>query len=149
MTVNTSIEFLNLLIGEWDLTGQMGTTPLEQTVTVQWVLERSFVELHFTSTLPASAGKPPYQAAYFIGYDEQDDTYVMHLLDTFGAGYSRVIGLGKREGNTIPFIFYYDDGPLTNRLIWESDTQSWTFELTYEQDGQFQTFATKRMTHKE
>ncbi|HSM70744.1 MAG TPA: hypothetical protein VK851_04310 [Anaerolineales bacterium] len=146
--MNTSAEFLNLLIGQWELTGQMGTTKLQQAVTVQWVLERSFVELHFASTLPASVSQPPYQAIYFIGHDEQNDTYVMHLLDTFGAGFSRVIGLGKRDGNTIPFIFQYKEGPFMNRLIWESSTQSWTFELTYEQDGQVHTFATKHMTRR-
>jgi hypothetical protein len=98
--------------------------------------------------LPASDNQSPYQAVYFIGFDERDDTYVMHLLDTFGAGYSRVIGLGKRDGNTIPFIFQYADGPLTNRLIWDSDTQSWTFELTYVQEGQVHTFATKCMIRR-
>ncbi len=147
--VNTSAEFLSLLIGQWELTGQMGTTPLQQAVTVQWVLDRRFVELHFTSTIPTPEGQPPYQAIYFIGYDERDDIYVMHLLDTFGAGYSRMIGLGKRDGNTIPFVFQYAEGPFTNRLIWESSTQNWVFEQTYEQYSQIRTFATKRMTRKQ
>ncbi|MFZ0548654.1 MAG: hypothetical protein WAM60_24605, partial [Candidatus Promineifilaceae bacterium] len=119
-----------------------------QAVSVKWVLEGSFVKLHVTSTLPPSENQPPYQAIYFIGYDERDDTYVMHLLDTFGAGYSRVIGLGKRDGNTIPFVFQYTDTPFTNRLIWESGTQSWKFEQTYEQHGQVHTFATKHMRHR-
>ena len=148
--VNTSsAEFLNLLIGQWELTGQMGKTSLRQAVIVQWTLNHHFIKLHFTSTIPTSESQPPYQATYFIGYDEKDDTYVMHLLDTFGAGYSRVIGLGKRDRNTIPFIFQYPEGPFVNRFIWESDTQSWKFELTHEQDGQIQVFATKRMTRKQ
>ena len=146
--MNTSAEFLYRLVGQWDLTGQMGTTPLQQVVSAGWTLEGRFVELHFASTLPASESQPPYQAVYFIGYDEQDDTYVLHLLDTFGAGYSRVIGLGKRDGDTIPFVFQYADGPFTNRFIWESTTQSWVFELTYEQAGQVHAFATKRMTRR-
>jgi len=147
--VDISSDFLNLLIGQWELTGQMSTTPLQQAVTAQWVLENSFIELHFTSTLPASESQPPYQAIYFIGYDEREDTFVMHLLDTFGAGYSRVIGLGKRDGNSIPFVFQYPEGPFVNRLIWESGTQSWTFELTYERDGQVRTFATKHMKRRQ
>ena len=146
--MNTSAEFLDRLVGQWDLTGQMGTTPLQQAVTAQWALEGRFVELHFASTLPAARSQPPYQAIYFIGYDEQDDTYVLHLLDTFGAGYSRAIGLGKRDGDTIPFVFQYADGPFTNHFVWESATQSWAFELTYEQAGQVHTFATKRMTRR-
>lgn len=149
MTVKTSVEFLDRLVGYWELTGQMGTTPLQQAVTAQWALDRRFVELRFTSTVPASESQPPYQAIYFIGYDEQDDTYVMHLLDTFGAGYSRVIGLGKQDGDTILFVFQHRDGPFMNRFIWESTTQSWAFELTYEQEGQVHTFATKRMTHRQ
>ena len=142
------LEFLNRLIGQWELTGQMGPTTLRQSVSVQWVLDGRFVELHFASTLPASEGQPRYQAIYFIGYDEPDDTYVLHLLDTFGAGYSRVIGLGRRDADTIPFTFSYADSPFTNRFIWEADTQTWAFELTYEQAGQVQPFATKRMTRR-
>lgn len=146
--MNTSMEFLNRLIGQWKLTGQMGTTLLQQAVTVKWTLEGRFVELHFKSTLPASESQPPYEAIYFIGYDEQDDAYVMHLLDTFGAGYSRFIGIGKRDGDTILFVFQYANGPFTNRFTWESTTQSWDFELAYEQDGKVHTFATKRMTRE-
>ena len=145
----SSAEFLDHLIGHWELTGQMGNTHLQQAVTAQWVLGHCFVELHFTSTIPTPESQPPYQATYFIGYDEKDNTYIMHLLDTFGAGYSRVIGLGKRDINTISFIFQYPEGPFVNRFIWEPDTQSWTFELTYEKDGQIHGFATKRMTRKQ
>ena len=142
-------EFLNLLIGKWELTGQMGNTPLQQAVTAQWTLDHRFVELHFTSTIPSSDGQPPYQAIYFIGHDEKDNTYVMHLLDTFGASYSRAIGLGKRDGNTIPFVFQYTEDPFVNRFTWEADTQSWTFELTHKQDGQIHVFATKHMKRME
>lgn len=149
MVKTSPMEFLDLLIGQWELTGQMGNTPLQQAVTAHWALDHCFVELHFTSSIPASEDQPPYQAVYFVGYDKRDDTYVMHLLDTFGAGYSRVIGLGRRDRNTISFIFQYPEGPFTNRFIWEPDTHSWTFELTHERDGQVHVFATKHMTRKQ
>ena len=148
--MNTSpADFLDLLIGQWDLTGQMGNTPLHQTVSAKWILNHHFVELHITSTISTPESQPPYQATYFIGYDEKNNNYVMHLLDTSGASYSRVIGLGKQDGNTIPFVFQYKEGPFVNRFIWEADTQSWTFKLSHEQDGQIHVFATKRMTRKQ
>ncbi len=138
-------EFLDRLIGQWELTGQMGSTPLHQAVVAHWVLAGRFVELRFTSMLPAPVGQPPYDALYFVGYDEREDLYVLHLLDTFGPEYSRWIGLGKREGEAIAFVFQYADGPFTNRFQWDPATQTWIFDLTYEQGGQVHTFATKRM----
>lgn len=56
-----------------------------------------------------------------------------------------MIGLGKRYGDMISFIFQYKETPFMNRFVWEPNTQSWVFELTYEKDGQIHTFATKRM----
>jgi hypothetical protein len=41
-------EFLDQLVGSWDLRGQMGSTALHQAVEGRWVLDGLFVELHFS-----------------------------------------------------------------------------------------------------
>jgi hypothetical protein len=141
-------EFLDKLIGQWDLSGQMGQTPLRQSVEGRWTLGGLFVELYIKSTLPAPAGQKPYEAVYYIGYNEKNDLYVMHLLDTFGVALPYIWGVGKRAGDSIPFVFEYEGGPFTNLFIRDDARDEWRFELTYLQDGQIRTFATKRMVRK-
>lgn len=138
-------EFLNNLVGTWDLTGQMGVTTLRQSVQSSWALGGLYVEMRFKSTLPAPDGQLPYEAVYFIGYNKLSDRYVMHLLDTSGVPERYVAGVGQLEGNTITFVFDYEEGPFTNRFIWDAEGRGWRFELTYLQDEREQIFAVKEM----
>ncbi len=139
------MELVRRLVGAWELTGMAGGTALSQKVDGRVVLESNFVELHFQSTEPGEDGDPPYQATYYIGFDEADGVYILHLLDTFGAKYSRCLGTGKRAGNTIEFQFDYGGKPFRNVFKWHPDDGSWTFDLTYEEDGETKEFADKRM----
>lgn len=138
-------DFLDKLVGAWALTGRMGEIALCQSVEAQWRLGGLFVEMYFKSTLPAQDGRLPYEAVYYIGYNEENDVYVMHLLDTFGVGLACTVGVGKRAGDRIPFVFEYEGGPFTNTFIWEEAAGSWSFEQTYLKDGEPHTFASKRM----
>ncbi len=138
-------EYLDRLAGKWSLNGTMGTTPLQQAVEGQWVLGDRFIQLYFKSTLPAPENQAPYEALYHIGYNAENDVYVMHLLDTFGVSVNCIAGLGKREGDSVPFVFAYETGPFTNRMTWQAASESWVFEQTYLQDGVAQVFATKQM----
>ena len=56
-----SHELLDRLIGRWDLTGQMGETPLRQAVEAKWTLGDLFVEVHCRSVLEAPAGRQQLQ----------------------------------------------------------------------------------------
>lgn len=138
-------DFLNNLVGSWELTGQMGETPLRQNVECRWSLGGLYVEMRFKSTLPASQDQLPYEAVYFIGYNPVSDRYVMHLLDTSGVPLICTVGIGLQEANAIPFVFEYEGGPFTNRFVWDSQNQIWRFELTFLQDGQERVFAVKAM----
>lgn len=72
--------------------------------------------------------------------------FVMHLLDTTEIPTECVMGLGRREGNSIPFLFEYGQTPFTNTFTWHPDRDSWSFVQTYEEDGQQRVFAEKEMT---
>jgi Protein of unknown function (DUF1579) len=138
-------ELLDKLVGTWELTGQMGETAVQQAVEARWTLGGHFAEVRCRSVLNKPAGHEPYEAVYYIGFDAEDERYVMHLLDTFGARYSRFLGIGERRGNRISFVFEYPDGPFANAFTWHPDTAEWTFALTFLEDGIKRTFATKRM----
>lgn len=145
LTPTTHNAFLAHLIGQWDLTGQMGDTPLRQAVGARWTLGGLFVEMTCRSVLPAAEGEQPYEAVYHIGYNGDHDCYVLHLLDTFGVPISCVAARGRREGDSIPFVFDYDSGPWTYRFTWQRESGAWSCLQTYREDGQVKTFATKQL----
>ena len=146
--MNTTQDFLAHLIGSWDLRGQMGETPLRQQVECRWTLGGLFVEVYCASVLDEPPGSPPYEAIYLIGYNVDHDRFAMHLLDTTGVALTCAVGIGKREGNVIPFVFDYHSGPFTNRLVWNEEDDSWLMELTASKGEQRELFATKRMTRR-
>src|ERR1700682_191323 len=90
------------LVGAWTLTGRMGATSLEQDVTAKWTLQENYLEMHF---LQSDSSVPPngtlYEAGYLIGYEPATGQYFLHLFDIFGSGFSKTIGVGTRQGNSI------------------------------------------------
>lgn len=141
-------EFLENLVGQWELHGRMGDIVLQQSVEGKWTIGDLFIKLHFTSTLPPVDDQLPYEAIYYIGYNQEYDNYVMHLLDTTQVGITCPVGTAKREGNEIPFQFNYETGPFTNRFIWDPVAGSWGFKLTYFEQDELRTFATKEMVRR-
>jgi hypothetical protein len=141
-------EYLAHLIGSWDLEGQMGETPLRQQVECRWTLGGLFVEVYCKSVLEEPPGVRAYEAVYHIGYNAEHDRFAMRLLDTTGVALTCAVGVGKREGSAIPFVFDYHSGPFTNRFLWNEEEDSWLMELTASNGEQSELFATKKMTRR-
>lgn len=138
---------LDKLVGRWDLTGQMGATPLRQAVEGRWILGHLFIEVSCRSVLPVPEGQQPYEALYLLGYNAEHDRFVLHLLDTFGVALSGTMGIGEREGNSIPFRFTYGEGSVfVNTFTWHPNEEAWTHDLVDYTGGQAHPFASKRMT---
>ena len=70
------------------------------------------------------------------------------LLGFLNVALTCAVGVGKREGNAIPFAFDYHSGPFTNRFVWNEEDDSWLMELTASKGEQRELFATKRMTRR-
>ena len=145
--IETAHALLEKLVGEWELTGEMGDVPLHQEVSAQWVLGHLFIEMRFRSTLPAPDGTL-YEAIYHIGYNAPADSFVLHLLDTSGVATTCTVGVGRREGSGVPFVFNYASGPFTNRFIYDADTDGWIMQLSSVENGRVVQFALKRMVRK-
>ena len=139
---------LEHLIGSWDLPGQMGETPLHQQVECRWTLGGLFVEVYCRSVLDETPGARPSEAVYHIGYNAEPDRFAMHLLDTTGVALTCAVGVGKRAGAAIPFVFDYHSSPFTNRFVWNEADDSWLMELTASKGEQKELFVTKRMTRR-
>jgi len=85
---------------------------------------------------------------YHIGYNADEDLFVLHLLDTFGVGLTCIPGHGKREGNVIQFVFEYRAGPFINKFLRDDAQDAWALEQYYFENDDWRPFAKKRMTRK-
>ncbi len=138
--------FLDNLVGKWNLRGKMSDKTLFQKAVGRWVLNGLFLELRFKATQIGKEGNPPYEAIYLIGCDNKTGEYVLNLFDTFGVTSKPVPGVGKPEGNTVRFVFTHDTGPFMNVFTWYPRQHFWTMLLTSEEEGKTEVFAEKVMT---
>jgi hypothetical protein len=66
---------------------------------------------------------------------------MVHWLDVYGGKFS-AMGTGQREGDSIAFVFQYDDGPFYNTFKWNAAAQTWTFTMeSAGKDGKRELFA--------
>jgi len=135
-------DLVSRLEGRWDLTRTMGTREAKNSVEARWALDHQFLVVHMTDV----AIPPKYEAVVYIGYSNTDQRYVAHWIDVFGGRYSSR-GLGTREGDSIEFLFPYDDGPFFNTFTYDRATDAWTMKLENgTKDGKRTPFATDRLT---
>lgn len=131
-------ELLDNLVGEWKLTRKIRGRTVENSVKAEWVLNHQFLQLRMKG-----AGSPPaYEALVLIGYDNTSERYVAHWLDVFGGRSSATLGYGRREGNSIRFVFEYPDGPFHNTFTWRPEAKTWNFLMrSKDKAGRWGTFA--------
>lgn len=144
--MDRELRFLDNLEGRWMMTGTMGEVDLRQDVTSRWVLGGSFMQMCFDSVTPQGNPTANYAAVYHIGYNRDDRLYVLHLLDTTEVPTECVMGMGRREGQSIAFRFAYPDAVFTNKFTWVPEQDRWRFLQTSESEGKTETFAMKEMT---
>jgi hypothetical protein len=131
-------DLLDHLAGSWKMTGQILGQPVTHQVTAVWTLNHQFLHVHEKDT----ADPPAYEVDAYIGYDNLSERYVAHWLDVFGGRYSETLGYGKRDGNSIRFLFEYPDGPFVNTFVWNPEQRKWRFVLESKNgDGQWTNFA--------
>lgn len=136
---------LNNLVGQWKLQRTIGGRTVENSVTVEWVLNHQFLRIHMKDVKTPST----YEAMVFVGYDNTSERYVVHWIDVFGGRFSETLGYGSRNDNSIKFIFEYPDGPFHNTFTWNPETMSWRFLMEQKnKDGKWVTFAEDRLTKR-
>lgn len=134
-------ELLDNLQGKWKVTGTIRGLPREMELTAEWVLNHQFLLVR-ESDAAAIAGKQPYEAQIYIGYDNTSERYVVHWIDIFGGRFSETLGYGTRAGNSIKFVFEYPDGPFHNTFTWNPETKTWRFLLEQKNaEGKWMVFA--------
>ena len=136
---------LDKLVGQWNLSGEVGKRKIENNFSAQWTLNHQFLELNFVDT----TSPPRYVGKVFIGYDCVSERYVAHWLDNFGGRFSETLGYGTKAEQTIEFRFEYPDAPFLNKFIYNAKDDSWQFHLTTKNDkGEWIVFADEYLKRK-
>ncbi|MBI3819441.1 MAG: DUF1579 family protein [Planctomycetes bacterium] len=137
-------EFLDHLVGEWELTRSVRGTIAHNSVAANWILGHQFVCLQMVDVQ-----KPPaYEAMVLIGYDQERSQYVAHWCDSYGGAFA-ALGRGVRNNNSIEFRFEYKDGPFYNTFAWDPRTDSWFCKLENgAADGTRKPFAEDRLVRR-
>ena len=131
-------ELVDGLAGKWVLTRKMRGKESRHTLEAAWVLNHQFLQMHMTD----NASPPEYEAIVYLGYDNSSERYVVHWLDVFGGRMSETLGYGKRDGNSIRWVFEYPDGPFHNTFTWHPDSKTWSCLLESKNpSGQWTTFS--------
>lgn len=116
-------ELLENLVGDWKLSRRIRERTVENSVKVEWILNHQFLRIHMKDVETPSR----YEAMVFVGYDTVSERYVVHWIDVFGGRFSETLGYGKRDGNSIMFVFEYPEGPFHNTFTWNPADKTWTF----------------------
>ncbi|MGD8865527.1 MAG: hypothetical protein PVI81_08040 [Anaerolineales bacterium] len=143
--MNKERDFLNNLVGRWQLTGTMGEIKLHQEILAHWILNDTFLRMHCKSDTSTDNPTAEYEAVYHIGYNPDEDLFIMHLLDTTEVPVDCVVGRGVLEENRIAFRFEYEDTPFLYEFKWAPGARTWDLVQTFELDGKTNTFATKHL----
>ncbi len=127
---------LDNLVGKWIVSRKMSNRAEENVLTAEWILNHQFLQIHMIDV----KSPPRYEALVLIGYNHEQDRYVIHWLDTFGGRYSDK-GMGTRNGNEIRFVFQDEEGVVHNSFTWNPESRTWRslIEQTNEQ-GQWTFF---------
>jgi Protein of unknown function (DUF1579) len=135
------------MVGTWKMAGTVVSRPAHHTVTVQWVLNHQFLEIHEQTSPDAGANESRYEAVWFLGYDQVSERYVLHLMDVFGARFSESLGYGTRSENDLRFVFEYPDGPFHTVWRWVPASKSWEWHMEQkDKEGKWQTFADLKLS---
>jgi hypothetical protein len=135
------------MAGTWKLEGQVMGHEAHHEVRADWVLNHQFLRIQEKTGVSAPNTERPYEAFWFLGYDQVSERYVLHLMDIFGARFSESLGYGTREGNQIHFVFEYADGPFHTTYRWNPETDTWEWLMEQkDKNGKWVLFADLKLT---
>ena len=120
--VSADEQYLNALIGKWDMRGTLGDQPVRYHARAARVLMGGFVSLHMID----AAASAQYEADLYLGFDDKAGDYVGHWLDRYGAAGARVVATGRRNGEVLILIFPYADGWFRDTFTRHPATGTWS-----------------------
>ncbi len=142
---------LEHLAGNWLLEGTIAGKETRHDVTVEWVLEHQYLQMHEVSREMDSSGEPAYEAIVYFGWDQRLKQYGCLWLDITGGGAfsEQGIGRGTPRGNEIPFLFKVNDtSSFHTTFVYDTTADTWKWMMDDEENGKLQPFARVTLTRK-
>ena len=143
---------LESLTGAWVLRGTIAGRETTHDVVAEWVLGHQYLQIHEVSLERDGKGRPQYEAIVLVGWDAVSREYQCLWLDSTGGGglAAQAIALGKRAGDTIPFLFRERDGTVSfnNTFAYDTAADSWTWRMDNVKDGKPVPFGRVRLTRR-
>jgi hypothetical protein len=76
----------------------------------------------------------PFEAFFFIGFDDKNSRYVANLVTVFGGKFGGS-GYGERDENDLTLTFEDSHALIKEQFTWDPDSKSWHIVSWVEKDG--------------
>jgi ketosteroid isomerase-like protein len=122
---------LDLLTGDWVMTGTIAGNEVVHDVDADWVLAGHYLRFHDFSREREESGARAYEATVYIGWDAQTERFVCLWLDVTGGDglASGVLGYAAPEGDTIPFVFGEGESQIHNTFVYHRGADAWEWTI--------------------
>ena len=124
-------DFLDHLVGKWNITsvahGFSSTAVLE----AEWVLNHQFLYYHFAGNDTIPWIHKPMEFECYISYNYNNKRYVVLGMSVFGVDDFEGFSYGSRNGNELKIVQKgNNEAAPTNiqRYIWEPASNSWSIQ---------------------
>jgi len=144
-------ELLDRLAGSWVMEGTIAGQDVTHDIDSEWVLGHNYIRLHELSREKDESGGPAYEAIVFIGKDPVSGGYACLWLDQTGGGglVGDAIGHAVPGDDEIPFVFGDPSGGVIyNTFSYDRDSDTWSWAIDVEKDGQRSEFARVSLRRK-
>ncbi len=139
------------LIGRWELQGTIARQQTTHDVTFDWILGRSYVQMHEVSREKAPDGSPAYEAVVLFGRDPKTGVYACLWMDnTAAAAFDpEGTGHGRVAGDSIPFLFRYSaTDSFHTTFVYDRSKDSWQWHMDNDSAGVRRPFARVTLTRR-
>lgn len=129
-TPSSKDSYLDGLKGSWIMQGVFANKTVKYDAVGTRVLGGTWLQIHIVD----AEKSPKYRADVFIGYDPEADDFIVHWIDSSGAGGARGVATGHLDGERLVVVAPYTVGS-TLRDTFQRDRsgEGWTL-LTDSQD---------------
>ena len=139
------------LVGHWVLRGTIAHQQTVHDVTFEWLLDRTYVQMHEVSRERAPRGTPAYEAVVLFGRDPKTGAYACMWMDNTGAAAFPPEGTGRGSvaGDSIPFLFHYTATARFHTIfVYDRAKDSWQWHMDNDSAGVRRPFARVTLTRR-
>lgn len=132
------------LVGHWVLRGTIAGQATTHDVTFDWILNRSYVQMHEISRERKPDGTPAYEAVVLFGRDPKSGEYAALWLDNTGASAFEPAGIGRGAvvGDSVSFLFQdASDASFHTTFVYDGASDSWQWHMDNDKAGVRRPFA--------